>query len=156
MQGLKSAIFQKSADWLDWPCLVSAALQFRPQKMRRNGCISFYQSIMNQNYHQNLCLVLCRSDPNPSSVKNLSWKSSGLVLFFFVFVVFKRWVKKVMDQKFEIHFFEFSVEFRVGLYFISFSQLIVFLYMKKTTGIIPTVVFRHNGWAIFWRSIFDL
>ena len=53
-------------------------------------------------------------------------------------------------------FFEFSVEFRVGLYFISFSQLIVFLYMKKTTGIIPTVVFRHNGWAIFWRSIFDL
>ena len=30
MHGLKSAIlaiFQKSADWLDWPCPVSAALQ---------------------------------------------------------------------------------------------------------------------------------
>ena len=30
MQGLKSAvlaIFQKLADWLDWPCPVSAALQ---------------------------------------------------------------------------------------------------------------------------------
>ena len=32
MHGLKSAIlafFQKSADWLDWPCPVSAALHFR-------------------------------------------------------------------------------------------------------------------------------
>jgi hypothetical protein len=32
MQGLKSAIlaiFQKSADWLDWPCPISAALNFR-------------------------------------------------------------------------------------------------------------------------------
>ena len=31
MHGLKSAIlaiFQKSADWLDWPCPVSAALHF--------------------------------------------------------------------------------------------------------------------------------
>jgi hypothetical protein len=30
MHGLKSAIlaiFQKSADWLDWPCPVSAAFQ---------------------------------------------------------------------------------------------------------------------------------
>jgi hypothetical protein len=30
MHGLKSAIlkfYQKSADWLDWPCPVSAALQ---------------------------------------------------------------------------------------------------------------------------------
>ena len=25
------AIFQKSANWLDWPCPVSAALQNRPQ-----------------------------------------------------------------------------------------------------------------------------
>jgi hypothetical protein len=33
IHGLKSAIlaiFQKSADWLDWPCPVSAALHFRP------------------------------------------------------------------------------------------------------------------------------
>ena len=33
MHGLKSAIlenFQKLADWLDWPCPVSAALHFRP------------------------------------------------------------------------------------------------------------------------------
>ena len=34
MHGLKSdslAIFQKSANWLDWPCPVSAAFQNRPQ-----------------------------------------------------------------------------------------------------------------------------
>ena len=34
MHGLKSAIlafFQKSADWLDWPCPVSAALHFRSE-----------------------------------------------------------------------------------------------------------------------------
>ena len=34
MHGLKSAIltiFKKSANWLDWPCPVSAALQNRPQ-----------------------------------------------------------------------------------------------------------------------------
>ena len=33
MHGLKSAILsisQKLADWLDWPCPVSAALHFRP------------------------------------------------------------------------------------------------------------------------------
>ena len=33
MQGLKSAIlviFQKSANWLDWPCPISAALHFHP------------------------------------------------------------------------------------------------------------------------------
>ena len=33
MHSLKSAIlaiFQKLADWLDWPCPVSAALHFRP------------------------------------------------------------------------------------------------------------------------------
>ena len=33
MHGLKSAIlaiFQKWADWLDWPCPVSGALHFRP------------------------------------------------------------------------------------------------------------------------------
>ena len=61
-------IFQKTADWLDWPCPISAALHFPPLKMTRNGCISFYQSIMNQNDRQNLCLVLCRSDPDPSIV----------------------------------------------------------------------------------------
>jgi hypothetical protein len=36
MHGLKSAIlaiFQKSANWLDWPCPVSAALQNRPQDL---------------------------------------------------------------------------------------------------------------------------
>ena len=50
MHGLKSAIlaiFQKLADWLDWPCPVGAALHFRPYKMTRNNCISFYQSSMN-------------------------------------------------------------------------------------------------------------
>jgi hypothetical protein len=34
MHGLKKAIlaiFQKSANWLDWPCPVGAALQNRPQ-----------------------------------------------------------------------------------------------------------------------------
>ena len=81
MQGLKSAIlaiFQKSADWLDWPCPVSAALHFRPQKMAGNGCISFYQSIMNQNDRQNLCLVLCCSDPYPSSVNTISTRRDRL------------------------------------------------------------------------------
>ena len=36
MHGFKSAIlaiFQKSTDWLKWPCLVSAALHFRSQEM---------------------------------------------------------------------------------------------------------------------------
>ena len=36
MHGLKSAIlaiFHKSANWLDWPCPVSAALQTRPQDL---------------------------------------------------------------------------------------------------------------------------
>ena len=36
MHGLKSAIlaiFQKSADWLDWPCPVSAALHIRSQDL---------------------------------------------------------------------------------------------------------------------------
>ena len=35
------------------------------------GCISFYQSSINLNYHQKLCLVFCHSDPDPSSVM---WK----------------------------------------------------------------------------------
>ena len=64
----KVPIFHKLADWLDWPCPVGAALHFRPQKMTGNGCISFYQLSMNQNYHQKLCLVFCHSDPDPCSV----------------------------------------------------------------------------------------
>jgi len=43
MHGLKSAIlaiFQKSADWLDWPCPVSAALQ--------NGSKDFFSHL---NFH---------------------------------------------------------------------------------------------------------
>ena len=73
MHGLKSAIlaiFQKLADWLDWPCPVSAALNFR--------------------------LVFCHSDPDPSSVtyhlivKSMFWLDSiahytevGCVIFSF-------------------------------------------------------------------------
>jgi hypothetical protein len=41
MHGLKSAIlaiFQKSADWLDWPCPVSAAL--------KNGSLIFFFNIL--------------------------------------------------------------------------------------------------------------
>ena len=34
------AIFQKSANWLDWPCPVSAALQNHPQDL----CFSFKSS----------------------------------------------------------------------------------------------------------------
>ena len=44
MHGLKSAIlaiFQKSADWLDWPCPVSAALQNHPQDFFFSFIFSF-------------------------------------------------------------------------------------------------------------------
>jgi hypothetical protein len=66
MHGLKSVILailpriSQSA--------VSPALHFHPKKMAGNGCISFYQSNMNKNYHQKLRLVFCHSDPDPSSV----------------------------------------------------------------------------------------
>ena len=44
MHGLKSAIlaiFLKSADWLKWPCPVSAALHFRSQEMEMINCLWF-------------------------------------------------------------------------------------------------------------------
>jgi hypothetical protein len=44
MHWLKSAIlaiFQKSANWLDWPCPVSAALQNRQQDLFFSFILSF-------------------------------------------------------------------------------------------------------------------
>jgi hypothetical protein len=70
--------FQKLADRLDWLCPVGSTLHFRPLKMTRNGCISFYQSSMNSSYHQKLHLVFCHSDPDSRSVEifNSKIKSS--------------------------------------------------------------------------------
>jgi len=72
MHGLKSAIlanFQKSADWLDWPCPVSAALQNRPQDIFfsfkfKFSSISFkYETIVRSSASS-----FGHSDPDPSSV----------------------------------------------------------------------------------------
>ena len=75
MHGLKSAIlaiFQQSADWLDWPCPVSAALQ--------NGSQDFF-SLLYLNFHlfffkyetivRSSAWSFGHSDPNPSSVNML-------------------------------------------------------------------------------------
>jgi hypothetical protein len=44
MQGLKSAIlaiFQKSADWLDWQCPVSATLKKPSVELKNHFCFGF-------------------------------------------------------------------------------------------------------------------
>jgi hypothetical protein len=72
MHGLKSAIlaiFQKLADWLDWPCPVSAAL--------KNGLLNFfslfYISIFIYFLEYETVVISSTSsfgdsDPDPSSV----------------------------------------------------------------------------------------
>ncbi len=50
MHGLKSAIlaiFQKSADWLDWPCPVSAALQNGSQEFFLSFIFKFLSIFLN-------------------------------------------------------------------------------------------------------------
>ena len=63
MHGLKSAIwaiFQKSADWLDWPCPFSAAVHFRSQDFFLFSILIFiyffkYETIVIKNA---CCLVI--------------------------------------------------------------------------------------------------
>jgi hypothetical protein len=65
--GLKSAIlaiFQKSANWLGWPCPVSAALQNRPQDFFFSFIFSF--TFLNMKLLSEVAPGY--SDPYPSSV----------------------------------------------------------------------------------------
>jgi hypothetical protein len=77
MYGLKSdilAIFQKSADWLDWPCPVSAALQNGSQDFFLFSLLIYffkYETIV-----RSIAWSFGNSDPDPNSVKRAS---SGLV-----------------------------------------------------------------------------
>ena len=72
MHGLRSAtlaIFQKSSDWLDWRCPVSAALQNRLQDLL---LFSILISIYFFNYETIVRISVWSfgdSDPDPSSVK---------------------------------------------------------------------------------------
>ena len=74
MHRLKSAIFaifQKSTDWLDWPCPVSAALHFcSPIFFSISISISYlffrYETIFRRG-----ALSFGHSDPDPSCVKRL-------------------------------------------------------------------------------------
>ena len=69
MHGLKSAIlaiFQKSADWLDWPCPVSAALKNRPHDLFSLFYILIFISFLNMKpsavcstLRHKACFVLC-------------------------------------------------------------------------------------------------
>ena len=70
MHGLKSgilAIFQKSANWLDWPCPVSAALQNRPQDLFFLYYIFIY-SFKYETIVRGSAWSFGHSDPDPSSV----------------------------------------------------------------------------------------
>ena len=72
MHGLKSAIlaiFQKLADWLDWPCPVSAALQNGSQDF----FFLFYILILIDIFKYETIVrssawSFCHSDPDPSNV----------------------------------------------------------------------------------------
>ena len=55
--------YQKLADWLDWPCPVSAALHFHPKINDRKWL------------YQKLRLVFCHLDPDPSNVQGIGLPS---------------------------------------------------------------------------------
>ena len=60
-------IFQKSANWLDWPCSASAALQNCPQDL---FSFIFYLLFIFLKYEilvRSSASSVCHSNPNPSS-----------------------------------------------------------------------------------------
>jgi len=71
MHGLKSAIlaiFQKSADWLDWPCPVSAALQNHPQDLFFSFMYIILFFFKYETIVRSSASSFGHSDPDPSSV----------------------------------------------------------------------------------------
>ena len=71
MHGLKSAIlviFQELANWLDWPCPVSAALQNRPQDLFSLLYFNFHLFFLNMKPLSEVVPGLLVIHPDPSSV----------------------------------------------------------------------------------------
>ena len=71
MHGLKSAIlaiFQKSANWLDWPCPVSAALQNRSQDLFSLLYFDFHLFFEYETIVRSRASSAGHSDPDSSSV----------------------------------------------------------------------------------------
>ena len=74
MHGLKSAIlaiFQKSVDWLDWPCPVSAALQNFPHDFF--FYFDFKKKFMYETIVRSSAWFFGHSDSDPSSVLKKTW-----------------------------------------------------------------------------------
>ena len=83
MHGLKSAIlaiFQKSADWLDWPCPVSAALYFLSQDIFFYFLFSIFYFLFSISFFFKFETIFRgsiwsfgHSNYDPSSVSSLLW-----------------------------------------------------------------------------------
>ena len=77
MYGLKSAIlpiFQKSADWLDWPCPVRAALQNGSQEFFFSYILIFIYFFKYETIVRNTAWLFGHSDTGPGSVNKTTQK----------------------------------------------------------------------------------
>ena len=91
MHGLKSvilAIFQKPADWLDWPCHVSAALQKSSQDFFSLLYIYFffkYETIVRTS-----AWSFGHSDPDPSTVNGNAHTQEAVIFLLLMKAFFQQ------------------------------------------------------------------
>ena len=138
MHGLKSAIltiFQKSTDWLDWPCPVSAALQNSSKDFF--PLLYLYLFFLNETIVRSNAWSFGHSDPDPSSVLSLSRWSFPLL------IDFGRQYSKFLDL---------TRQTEITVYFFNQGQMIKSYFSKlletKTENFLFPV-YRSISWA--WR-----